>query len=198
MSKQCSVCGKEIIVGTTCMDCMKRAQEEAEEQARFDKAVSSVDYKKLTIRICLVVAILVASVGYAWITDDSDENEVAQNASQSNINVNEQSEETYYDTDEVYTNELFGSWINLNNNSTWTFKENEYIMDFSQAFPGDYSNEAVEVRQMDPIYVPCRIEGNYIIFNMSGVSYCNRFNINGDTLTIINSVSGDSTIYKRK
>lgn len=103
MSKQCSVCGKEIIVGTTCMDCMKRAQEEAEEQARFDKAVSSVDYKKLTIRICLVVAILVASVGYAWITDDSDENEVAQNASQSSINVNEQSEETYYDTDEVYT-----------------------------------------------------------------------------------------------
>lgn len=75
---------------------------------------------------------------------------------------------------------------------------NEYIMDFSQAFPGDYSNEAVEVRQMDPIHVPCRIESDYIIFNMSGVSYRNKFNISGDTLTITNSVSRDSTIYKRK
>lgn len=169
----------------------KKAQEEAESSA------NKIDYKKLTIRICLVVLILVVSITYTLLSNNSDEQDIVQESSQTESIEYEKEDSTSYENDDI-ANEIFGSWINTNNNGVWTFKENEYIMDYSNAFPGDYSDDAVKVRQMDPIHVPCQIDDNYLIYNMSGVSYCNRFDISGNTLTIVNSVSGQSTTYIRK
>jgi len=59
MSKQCSVCGKEIIVGTTCMDCMKRAQEEAAGLNSESGRTTAARKKKIKDRITITLSILI-------------------------------------------------------------------------------------------------------------------------------------------
>lgn len=97
MSKFCSDCGKEILLGNKCMDCIKAEQEKAESDAQFDNTVRSVDYKKLTIRICLVVSVLIISMVYAWITDDS----ATQEETIENESYYAEEEAIDYDTEET-------------------------------------------------------------------------------------------------
>lgn len=96
-------------------------------------------------------------------------------------------------TDDSLKAQLLGSWIIPANHGTYTFKENEFVVDFSDSI---FTEE--ERQTLKPIHVEYTLDGNYLIYNMGAVSYRNKIKITGNTLEMTDSINGETTVYYRK
>lgn len=93
---------------------------------------------------------------------------------------------------------LLGEWVQPNANLIWIYKEDEFIIDYSEAYPGDYSSEATKVRALPASHVSYTMDGEYLICTMGQVNYKNKIKITGNVLEITNSISGQIQKYYRK